>query len=51
MEDTMWEWHAANWMTMLVAIGILACPLMHFFGHGHCIGHPRGHREGREHRS
>lgn len=31
----MWEYLAANWTTILLLLAILACPLMHAFGHGH----------------
>lgn len=49
-EDTMWDWLATNWTMILMAIVVLACPLMHFFGHSHGTGRPHGHRE-QEHRS
>lgn len=46
----MWDWLATNWTMILMAIVVLACPLMHFFGHSHGTGRPHGHRE-QEHRS
>lgn len=47
----MWEWLATNWTTMLMAIVILACPVMHFVGHSHGAGRLRGHRAKWERRS
>ena len=46
----MWDWLATNWTTILMAVVVLACPLMHFFGHAHGTDRPHGHRE-HEHRS
>ena len=46
----MWDWLATNWTTILVAFVVLACPLMHVFGHSHRARRPHEHRE-QEHRS
>jgi hypothetical protein len=29
----MWDWVSGNWTTVLVLLALLACPLMHAFGH------------------
>ena len=39
----MWDFLAANWTNALVLVVMLACPLMHLFGHGH------RHRSGSDH--
>ena len=46
----MWDWLATNWTTILVALVVVACPLMHVIGHSHGTRRPHEHRE-QEYRS
>ena len=41
----MWDFLGSNWTNLLLLLAVLACPLMHAFGHRHG-GHRAGERRG-----
>lgn len=40
----MWDFITTNWTNVLLLVLVLACPLIHAFGHGH--GRTRHGRDG-----